>query len=83
MVHVERAYIKRKMQIGNRESGTAGTRNWFLDPYLSNRLGYFKTVYWQQGIWNRELVACFLFWYIKPIFQKCKSGIRNQLPVPF
>ena len=37
----------------NRESGTG---NWFLVPYLSNLLGYFKTVNWQQGICNRELV---------------------------
>ena len=68
------------MRIGNRESGTA---NWFLVPFFNNRLGYFKSVNWQQGILNRELLACSLFWYIIPRFQKCKSGIRIQFPVPF
>ena len=68
------------MRIGNRESGTA---NWFLVLFLNNRLGYFKSVNWQQGILNRELLACSLFWYILPRFQKCKSGIRIQFPVPF
>ena len=73
-------YIKRKIRIGNRESGTA---NWFLVPFLNNRLGYFKSVNWQQGILNRELLAFSLFWYIIPRFQKSKSGIRIQFPVPF
>ena len=77
---MEGAYINRKMRIGNRESGTG---NWLLVPYLSNLVGYFKTVNWQQGIRNRELVACSLFWYIIPMVYKCKSGIRNQFPVPF
>ena len=75
---MEGAHIKRKLRIGNRESGT---RSHFLVPYLSKRLGYFKTVNLQQGIGNRELVAFTLFWYIKPMFQKCKSGIKNQFPV--
>ena len=79
-VSVEGAYIIREMRIGNRESGTG---NWFLVAYLSSFLGYFKTVNWQQGIWNRELVARSLFWYITPMFQKYKSGIRKQFPVPF
>ena len=60
-----------------------GTGNWFLVPYLSKRLGYFKTVDREQGIRNRELVPCSLFGYILPMFQKCISGIRNQFLVPF
>ena len=79
-VEGEYIYVKSKMRIGYRESGTD---NWFLVPYLSNRLGYFKSVTWQQGIMNRELLACSLFWYIIPRFQKCKSGIRIQFPDPF
>ena len=79
-VNVEGAFIYMKLIIGNRESGTG---NWFLVPYLSKRLGYFKTVDREQGIGNRELVPCSLFGYILPMFQKCKSGIRNQFLVPF
>ena len=77
---MEGAFINMKLIIGNRESGTG---NWFLVPYLSKRLGYFKTVDQEQGIGNRELVPCSLFGYILPMFQKCKSGIRNQFLVPF
>ena len=77
---MEGAFINMKMIIGNRESGTG---NWFLAPYLSKRLGYFKTVDPEQGIGNRELVPCSLFGYILPMFQKSKAGIRNQLLVPF
>ena len=40
-VSVEGACINIKLIIGNRESGTG---NWFLVPYLSKRLEYFKTV---------------------------------------
>ena len=79
-VNVEGAYINIKLIIGNRESGTG---NWYLVPYLSKREGYFKTVDREQGIGNRELVPCSLFWYVIPMFQKCRSGIRNQFPVPF
>ena len=74
---MEGAFINMKLIIGNRESGTG---NWFLVPYLSKRLGYFKTVDREQGIGNRELVPCSLFGYILPMFQKCKSG--NKEPVP-
>ena len=81
-VCVEGAYINMKLRIGNRESGP-GTGNWFLVPYLSKRLGYFKIIDREQGIGNRELVPCSLFWYVIPTFLKCKSGIRNQFPVPF
>ena len=38
---------------------------------------------WESGTGNRELVPCSLFWYVIPIFLKCKSEIRNQFPVPF
>ena len=69
-----------KLIIGNRESGTG---NWFLVPYLSKRLGYFKTVDRERGIGNRELIPCSLFRYIIPMFPKWKSGIRDQFPVPF
>ena len=74
------AVINMKLIIGNRESGTG---NWFLVPYLSKRVGYFKTVYREQGFGNRKLVPFSLFDYILPMFQKCKSGIRNQFVVPF
>ena len=79
-VCVEGAYINKKLRIGNRESGTG---NWFLVPYLSKHLGYFKIIDCEQGIGNRELVPCSLFRYVIPIFLNCKSGIRNQFPVPF
>ena len=79
-VIVEGAYINMKLRIGNRESGTG---NWFLVPYLSKRLGYLKIIDREQGIGNGELFPCSLFWYVIPIFLKCKSGIRNQFPVPF
>ena len=77
---MEGAFINMKMIIGNRESGTG---NWFLVPYSSERLGYFKIIDREQGIGNREPVPCSLFWFVIPIFLKCKSGIRNQFPVPF
>ena len=48
-VILEGAYIKIKLIIGNRESGTG---NWFLVPYLRKRLEYFKTVKSETG--NRE-----------------------------
>ena len=73
-VNVEGAYINMKLRIGNRESGTG---NWFLVPYLSKCLGYFRIIDREQGIGNLELVPCSLFWYVIPIFLKCKSGIRN------
>ena len=79
-VILEGAYINIKLIIGNRESGTG---NWFLVPYLRKRLEYFKTVNRKQGIGNREPETSSLFWYIILMFQKCKSGIRNQFPVPY
>ena len=41
----------------------------------------FQTVKSETG--NREPGTSSLFWYIIPMFKKCKSGIRNQFPVPF
>ena len=72
-VSVEDAYINMKLRIGNRESGTG---NWFLVPYLSKCLGYFKTVKSETG--NREAETSSSFWYIILMFQKYKSGKRNQ-----
>ena len=77
---MEGAYINMKLIIGNRESGTG---NWPLVPYLRNNLGYLNLSNWKQGIGSRELVPCSLFWYIIAMFQKCKSGIRNQFLVHF
>ena len=68
-VSVEGACINMKLRIGNRESGTG---NWFLVPYLSKCHGYFKTVKSETG--NRESETSSSFWYIKLMFQKCKSG---------
>ena len=51
-------YVNIKLIIENWESGTG---NWFLVPYLSNRLGYFKTVDREQGIGNREPLLSSLF----------------------
>ena len=45
-VSVEEAYNNMKLRIGNRESGTG---NWFLVPFLSKRLGYFKIIDREQG----------------------------------
>ena len=57
-VSVEGAYNNMKLRIGNRESGTG---NWFLVPYLSKRLGYFKIIDREQGIGNREPGTSSLF----------------------
>ena len=62
------AFINMKLIIGNRESGTGKS---VLVPYLTKRVGYFKTVVREQGIGNRELVPCSLFAYILPMFQRC------------
>ena len=53
------AYINMKLIIRNLESGTG---NWFLVLYISNHLGYFKTVKSETG--NREPGTSSLFWYI-------------------
>ena len=84
----------REQSTGKKEQGSRnrepGTRN--RDPVTGNREAgtgnqesgtRIQSVTWQQGILNRELLACSLFWYIIPRFQKCKSGIRIQFPDPF
>ena len=71
------AYINIKLIIGNRESGTG---NWFLVPYLSKRLEYFKTVKSETGNRNREPETSSLFWYIKTNVSKVQIG--NKEPVP-
>ena len=75
---MEGACINIKLIIGNRESGPG---NWFLVPYLRKRLGYLIGNR-ESGNGNRELVPFSVLWYVIPIFLKCKSGIRNQFPVP-
>ena len=75
---MEGAYIDMKVIIGNRESGTG---SWFLVPYLRKCLGHSKTVKSETG--HRESGTSSLFWYIIPMFKKCKSEIRNQFPIPF
>ena len=75
---MEGAYSNIKLIIGNRESGIG---NWFLVSYFTKSLGYFQTVKSETG--NREPETSSLFWYIILMFQKCKSGIRNQFPVPY
>ena len=78
-VCVEGAYINKKLRIGNRESGTW---NWFLVPYLSKRLGYFKIIDCEQGIGNREPGTSSLF-----LISVCNTNIselqiENKEPVP-
>ena len=62
------------MRIGNRESGTA---NWFLVPFLNNRLEYFKSVNWQRGILNRELLACFFILVYNTEVSKVQIGNKD------
>ena len=49
---MEGAYINIQLIIGNRESGTG---NWFLVPYLSKRLGYFKILIGNRKSGTRSL----------------------------
>ena len=37
----------------------------------------------ESGSVNRELGSCSLCGYMLTMFQKCKSGIRSEFPVPF
>ena len=72
-VSVEGAYINMKLRIGNRESGTG---NWFLVPYLSKRLGYFKIIDREQGIGNRKsgTSSLFLILVCNTIISKVQIG---------
>ena len=46
-----------------------GTGNWFLVAYLSKNVGDISKLYnRKQGIGNRELAPCFLYWCIIPKF---------------
>ena len=76
-VSVERAYNNMKLRIGNRESGTG---NWFLVPYLSKRLGYFKIINREQG--NREPGTGSLFLILVCNTNISKVQIGNKQPVP-
>ena len=73
------AYINMKLRIGNRESGTG---NWFLVPYLSKRLGYFKIIDREQGIGNREPGTGFLFLILICYTNISKVQIGNKELVP-
>ena len=76
---VEGAYINIKLRIGNQESGTG---NWFLVPYLSKRLGYFKIIDREQGIGNPEPVTSSLFLILVCNTNISKVQIGNKEPVP-
>ena len=78
-VCVEGAYINMKLRIGNRESGTG---NWFLVPYLSKRLGYFKIIQREQGIGNREPGTSSLFLILVCNTNISKMQIGNKQLVP-
>ena len=68
-----------KLRNGNRESGTG---NWFLVPYLSKRLGYFKIIDREQGIGNREPGTGSLFLILVCNTKIFKVQIGNKEPVP-
>ena len=68
-----------KLRIGNRESGTG---NWFLVPYLSKRLGYFKIIDREQGIGNREPGTGSLFLILVCNTNISKVQIEFKEPVP-
>ena len=76
-VNVEAANINMKPIIGNRISGTG---NWYLVPYLSKRLEYFKTVKLETG--NREPGSSFLFRILVYDTNVSKVRIGNKEPVP-
>ena len=78
-VCVEGAYINIKLRIGNRKSGTG---NWFLVPYFSKLLGYFKIIDREQGIGNREPGTGSLFLILVCNTNISKVQIGNKEPVP-
>ena len=71
---MEGAYINIILIIGNRESGTG---NWFLVPYLSKRLGYFKIL-----VGNRKSGTSCLFHIMVCNSNISKVQIGNKEPVP-
>ena len=76
---MEGAYINIKLIIRNRESGTG---NWFLVPYLSKRLGYFKIIDREQGIGNPQPGTSSLFLILVCNTNISKVQIGNKEPVP-
>ena len=76
---MEGAHINIKLRIGSRESGTG---NWFLDLYLSKRLGYFKIIDQEQGIGNPEPGTSSLFLILVCNSNISKVQIGNKEPVP-
>ena len=78
-VSVEGANINMKLRIGNRESGTG---DWFLVPYLSKRLCYYKIIDREQGIGNREPGTSSLFLILVCNTNIFKVQIGNKEPVP-
>ena len=68
-----------KLRIGNRESGTW---NWFLVPYFSKRLGYFKIIDREQAIGNREPGTSSLFLILACNTNISKVQIGNKELVP-
>ena len=68
-----------KLRIGNRSSGTG---NWFLVPYLSKRLGYFKIIDREQGIGKREPGSSSLFLILVCNINISKVQIGNKEPIP-
>ena len=71
---MEGAYINIKLIIGNRESRTG---NWFLVPFLSKRLGYFKIL-----IGNRKSGTSSLFHILVCNSNISKVQIGNKELVP-
>ena len=82
-VSVEGAYIYMKLRIGGTGNREPGTGSLFLNLVNVSDISTLLIGNRKSGTGNRELVPCSLFWYVIPIFLKCKSGIRNQFPVPF
>ena len=84
-VNVEVTYINMKLIIGNGESGTG---NWFLLPYLSKRLGYFKTIKSETGIGEPGPSSLFLISVYNTNVSKVQIGNKEPVsgsfePVPF
>ena len=78
--HIEYETENREPGIGNREPGTGSL---FLIWVNVSDISKLLIGNRESGTGNLELVPCSLFWYVIPKYLKCKSGIRNQFPVPF
>ena len=75
-VNVEVSYLNMKLIIGIRESGRG---NWFLVPYLSKRLGYFKTIKSETGIGEPGNSSLFIILMYNTNVSKVQIG--NKEPV--